>query len=93
MDHQNSSGLAWAVKKQRISVALYFLGLPEVDVNARNEARHTLLHTTAQQGDGHFMMRILLRESGIDINATDWQGRTPLSYSASNGDPFPLNML
>ena len=39
------------------------------------------------------MMKILLRESSVDINATDWLGRTPLSYSASNSDPFPLNML
>ena len=36
---------------------------------------------------------MILRDDRADINATDSQGRTPFSYSASNHDLPPLTML
>lgn len=93
VDHQHCSGLVWAVQRQKISVALYFLQLPRVNVNARDEDGRTLLHTACIQNDGYYMIRILLRAGGIDLNATDQLGRTPLSYLASSGNLFSLDML
>lgn len=93
VDHQHRSGLIWAVQKQKISVALYFLQLPGLNVNARDEDGRTLLHTACIENDGYYMTRILLHTSRIDLNAKDLLGRTPLSYLASSGNLFSLDML
>jgi ankyrin repeat protein len=93
VDHENSSGLVRAVRIGSLSGTIYFLSLPRVNVHFRNDAGQTVLHVAAQQRDKLYIMMILLRDSRMDVNATDSEGRTPLSYSASNDDCRPLSVL
>jgi hypothetical protein len=46
-------------------------------MHVRNDAGQTILHVTAQQHDKLYIMMILLRDSRMDVNATDTEGRTP----------------
>ncbi|KAL3468679.1 ankyrin repeat-containing domain protein [Aspergillus californicus] len=92
VDHENSTGLVRAVGIGSLSATCCFLGLPRVNVHVRNDAGQTILHVAAQQHDELYIMMILLRDSRMDLNATDSEGRTPLSYAASNDDCRPLGM-
>lgn len=62
-------------------------------MHVRNNAGQMILHLVAQQCDGFYIMMILLRDSRMDVNATDSVGRTALSYAASNDDCCPLSIL
>ncbi|EAU35390.1 predicted protein [Aspergillus terreus NIH2624] len=93
VDHENSAGLIRAAGKGSLSAICCFLSLPRVNVHVRNDAGQTILHLAAQQRDGFYIMMILLRYNGMDVNATDSMGRTPLSYAASNDDCRPLSIL
>ena len=93
VDHANSTGLIRAAERGSLSAIYCFLSLPRVNVHIRNDARQTILHIAAQQRDRFYIMMILLRDSRMDVNATDSKGRTPLSYAASNDDCRPLSIL
>ncbi|KAL3468755.1 ankyrin repeat-containing domain protein [Aspergillus californicus] len=93
VDHESSTGLFRAVRIGSLSATSCFLSLPRLNVHVRNNAGQTILHVAAQQHDKLYIMMILLRDSRIDVNATDSKGRTPLSYAASNDDGRPLGIL
>jgi ankyrin repeat protein len=93
VDHENSTGLVRAVGIGSLSATCCFLSLPRVNVHVRNDAGQTILHVAAQQHNELYIMMILLRDSRMDVNATDSEGRTPLSYAASNDDCRPLGIL
>ena len=88
MDCENSSGIIRVVTGENLSATSSFLGTKGVNLDARDEAGRTVLHIAAKQGDAANMM-ILLRDGHVDINATDSQGPTPLSYHGLS----PLTML
>ena len=93
VDYENSSGIIRAVRGGNLSATCSFLMSARLDMHTRDDAGQTVLHIAARQPHGHSIMMILLRDSRIDINAVDSQGRTPLSYSASHHDLSPLTML
>lgn len=93
VDYESSCGLGHAVKTGNLSATCYFLSLPRVNVHVRDDAGQTILHAAAQRHDGFYIMMILLRDGRVDINATDFQGRTPVSYAVSNDDLRQLSML
>lgn len=93
VDHENGAGLILAAGKGTLSAMCCFLGVPSVNVHVRNVAGQTILHLAAQQHDGFYIMMMLLRDSRMDIYATDTVGRTLLSYAASNDDCRPLSVL
>jgi ankyrin repeat protein len=93
VDNENSIGLVRAVGIGSLSATLCFLNLPRVNVHVRNDAGQTILHVAAQQHEELYIMMILLRDSRMDVNAIDTEGRTPLSYAASNDDCRPLGLL
>jgi ankyrin repeat protein len=93
VDHENSTGLVRAVGIGSLSATSYFLSLPRVNVHVLNDAGQTVLHVAAQQHDKIYIMMILLRDSRMNVNATDSEERTPLSYSASNEDCRSLGVL
>ncbi|KAL4805741.1 ankyrin repeat-containing domain protein [Aspergillus unguis] len=93
VDHESSTGLLRAVEIGSLSATYCFLGLPRLNVDVQNDAGQTILHVVAQQHDKLYMMMIILRDNRIDVNATDTEGRTPLSYAASNDDCHPLGIL
>lgn len=93
VDYESSCGLGHAVKTGNLSATCYFLSLPRVNVHVRDDAGQTILHAAAQRPDGFYIMMILLRDGRVDINATDFQGRTPVSYAVSNDDLRQLSLL
>lgn len=76
-----------------LSATYCFLSLPRLNVHVPNDAGQTILHIAAQQHDKLYIMKMLLRDSRIDVNETDSKGRTPLSYAASNNHCRPLGIL
>jgi ankyrin repeat protein len=56
------------------------------DVRARNESGETLLHLAAGQGDPALFDAVL--ELGLDVDARDGKGRTPLVYSSMLLDSY-----
>lgn len=66
------------------------------DFNQRNKNGETVLHCNLWLSATHGRLRLVLKESHLDINARDDQGRTPLhSLVAIAGDPdeaLPWNL-
>ena len=93
IDHQHCSGLIWSVRHLKIAKNIFFLGLPRVNVNSRDQKEQTSLHVAAMQDDGHYMVRILVTQEGINFNAVDKFGRTPLYDAVLSENIFSLQML
>ncbi|KAB8213339.1 ankyrin repeat-containing domain protein [Aspergillus novoparasiticus] len=93
VDHDGSSGLIRAVKRGSLSATCYFLSLPQVDVHVRDNDGQAITHIAAQQRDGFYTMKILLRDSRININATDLEGQTPFFYAVKHGNKETVKQL
>ena len=93
VDYVNSTGLTGVVEKGSLTAICCFLRLPRVNVHVRNDARQTVLYIAAQQHNRFYIIIILLRDSRIDVNATNSEGRTPLSYIVLNDNYRPLSIL
>jgi ankyrin repeat protein len=93
IDHENSSGLLRAGKKGNMSAICFFLGLPGVNLHARDGAGETVLHLAAKRHNAFSTMMLLLRDSRVDINALDPYGWSPLSFAVRRGNRAAVRWL
>jgi ankyrin repeat protein len=77
--------VAPASRPTNVETLRFFTDLA-ADVRARNESGETLLHLAAAQGDPALFNAVL--ELGLDVDARDARGRTPLQYSSMLLDSY-----
>ena len=70
----------------------YLVGLPEVDVNHRDEANETALYCAARNSHTTDMVRVLI-DAGADIDIDNSDGRWPLHNACISGALDNVKML
>ena len=65
----------------------------KANVNAKNNDGRTVLHVAMWDDRTDFAFAKLLTEHGVDVNAADNAGETPLMYAARNGNISNVNEL
>ncbi|MBS0446920.1 MAG: ankyrin repeat domain-containing protein [Proteobacteria bacterium] len=80
-DPQGQPGLTFALREQSLKTAKVLIALPNLEVDAANQANETALMIAALKGDLDDAKALLDR--GAQVNRTGW---TPLHYAASGPD-------
>lgn len=85
-DSRNQHLLHWAAQMgyKQLTVHLLEWGTSSRDVNIRDNLLNTPLHYAAQKGHVE-VVRTLLAQPGLDINAENFQKETPLHMAAKEG--------
>lgn len=76
-----------------VPVLTEFLGHSDRDLACRDDEGAQTVHYAARQVDGHVEAMELLLEAGVDITATDRDGRTPMHYAAAAGNEAVIRLL
>lgn len=75
-----------------LSRYLIEVGMDQINVDVRNAQNQTPLHLAAQKPENLKIATILL-ENGADVNAKDREGKTPLDYAITTGDPEMIELF
>ena len=73
----------FAAKSGSVETAVILLKRKDVDVNAPCDGGNTALHVAALQNDAK-MVEVLLKKSGIDVDAKNTQRKTPRELTTKN---------
>lgn len=76
-----------------VAVLTEFLGRHDRDLASQDEAGAQTVHYAARQVDGHVEAMELLLEAGVDITATDKEGRTPMHVASAAGNAEVIKLL
>jgi ankyrin repeat protein len=86
-----NKALFWALKNNQPEVAKWLINKEEVDVNAKDNDKYTLLHWAAY--NGHTSVAELLLKFGANVNEKSNDGATPLRCAAYNGQTAVAELL
>ena len=85
-------GLSIAAFFGHTETVRYLAGLPEVDVNSRDNNNDTALHYAAQQESHAEAVRVLI-DAGADMDTKDDGGHSPLHFASRSGALEVVKML
>ena len=84
-------GLSLAASNGHTETVRYLVGLPEVDVNHRDQYNMTALHRAASKGHTD-VVRVLI-DAGADIDTKNDDGHSPLHLASCSGALEVVKML